>query len=112
MRRAGRLLGFAGRRGARATLIAVAVVLGAAGIGYAINATTTAATATTISACAKSNNGQLRLVSSASECNNSEYFLTWNTAGAVGATGPAGPAGPAGATGPAGPKGATGPAGP
>ena len=51
---------------------------------------------TTITACAKTNNGQLRLVSSASECLRSEYAVQWNSDGPAGPPGPTGPQGPVG----------------
>lgn len=75
----------------------------------------------TIIACYKAQNGQLRLVSAASQCLPSEQAIMWNqngTQGATGATGAAGPQGPAGiagatgAIGPQGPAGVAGPAGP
>lgn len=62
-----------------------------------------------ITACIKNVNGQLRIVSSSSECLPSETAISWN---AVGPTGPAGPAGPQGPEGPTGPAGPTGPQGP
>lgn len=76
------------------------------------------AQAATLSACYNTTNGNLRIVSSASDCRTAERFVTWNSAGAPGAdgppgpAGPAGPAGPTGPAGPAGPTGATGPQGP
>ena len=69
----------------------------------------------TITACAKKNNGQLRLVNSAGECGPSETAVQWNGEGTQGPQGPAGPtgaAGPQGATGPQGIQGPTGPQGP
>ncbi len=74
-----------------------------------------------IYACYQKRTGQLRLVSSLSECRKSELALSWNIAGSrgpqgeqgpVGPAGPAGPQGSIGETGPAGPKGDTGPQGP
>ena len=65
-----------------------------------------------IQGCYNQQNGNLRVVSSASECRNSEIAISWNQTGPAGASGATGPAGPSGATGPAGPSGATGPAGP
>ncbi len=53
-----------------------------------------------INACMKSVNGQLRIVSAASQCLPSETAISWN------AVGPQGPAGPQGPQGPQGPSGA------
>jgi hypothetical protein len=85
-----------------------------------------------IHACYKTQNGQVRIVTSGGDCNPSETALKWNQAGVqgttgatgatgatgqTGATGPTGPTGPTGstgqtgATGPTGPGGAMGPAG-
>ena len=66
---------------------------------------------TTLTACVKSNNGQMRLVSAASQCVPSEYSVQWNSEGTPGPAGPAGPAGPSGPAGPAGPSGPVGPSG-
>jgi len=52
-----------------------------------------------INACMKSVNGQLRIVSAATQCLPSETAISWN---AVGPQGPAGPQGPQGAQGPSG----------
>jgi hypothetical protein len=57
-----------------------------------------------IHACAKSNDGSLRVVSNPAECKAKESPLAWNVQG------PTGPQGPAGAQGPAGPQGEPGPA--
>lgn len=65
-----------------------------------------------IQGCYNQQNGNLRVVSSASECRNSEIAISWSQTGPAGASGATGPAGPSGATGPAGPSGGTGPAGP
>ena len=81
--------------------VAVAV-LATAGAGVA-------KAATVINACARNGSGDLRVVASASQCNSSEHFVSWNEKGPVGPKGPEGPAGPQG---PAGAKGATGAAGP
>jgi hypothetical protein len=81
----------------------------------------------TITACFKSDGGDLRVVSSASKCMRRERALTWNVEGPAGPPGPQGPAGvqgppgvpgadgaqgPEGPAGPAGPAGAQGPQGP
>jgi hypothetical protein len=100
------------RRSGRFVAIVVTVIAGAAGVAYATNAVTRTAT-TTIQACEKSN-GDLRVVTSASDCKGNEQLLTWNVqgpAGPAGPPGPAGPAGPKGDTGAPGPTGATGPKG-
>lgn len=64
-----------------------------------------------IDACYKANNGQLRIVSSASDCGPSEQHIVWNVQGIQGETGPMGPVGPVGPPGVAGPQGPTGPMG-
>jgi hypothetical protein len=66
----------------------------------------------TITGCYHKNNGQLRVVESASQCNPSELALTWQQQGPPGPQGPIGPQGPQGATGPQGLTGPEGPAGP
>jgi hypothetical protein len=60
-------------------------------------------------ACYKQENGQLRLVQAATDCNPSESAITWNQQGPKGDTGNTGPQGPKGDTGAAGPQGASGP---
>jgi len=55
--------------------------------------------ATTIQACYDNANGNLRRVTSASQCRHNETPISWNIAGPVGPRGPAGPQGPAGAPG-------------
>ena len=89
-------------------LIANALVLAAAGSISGISS------AQVIEACARNNNGMLRLDSPAS-CKNNETAVSWNQDGVPGAQGPMGlpgPAGPPGPVGPIGPSGAAGPAGP
>jgi len=58
-----------------------------------------------INACVQKNNGQLRIVRSASDCNPSESWLSWSTVG------PQGPQGLKGDPGTTGAQGAQGPAG-
>lgn len=58
-----------------------------------------------IHACYKQNQGQTRLVESASECLPSETAITWSQTGPQGPPGPQGPQGPQG---PPGPQGAPG----
>jgi hypothetical protein len=74
-----------------------------------------------IHGCYKQENGQLRVVNSAADCNSAELPITWNQQGvkgdkgdkgATGAQGPAGQQGARGATGPSGPTGDTGAPGP
>jgi hypothetical protein len=65
----------------------------------------------TITGCYHKNNGQLRVVESASQCHPSELALTWQQQGPQGPQGPIGPQGPEGPQGPGGPQGATGPQG-
>ena len=52
-----------------------------------------------IQGCYKEQNGQLRLVESATACNPSELPINWNQVGPTGPTGPSGPSGPSGPTG-------------
>jgi hypothetical protein len=95
------------RRVVRLTAVVFAVGAGAAGVAYAATAIAAKTATTTIHACVK-DNGDLRIVNSASDCTHHEGVLTWNVEGPAG---PAGPTGPPGATGPAGPKGDPGAAG-
>ena len=53
----------------------------------------------TIQACYDNANGNLRRVTSASQCRHNETPISWNIAGPAGPPGPAGPQGPAGAPG-------------
>ena len=53
----------------------------------------------TINGCYQKNNGQLRVVESASQCNPSELALTWQQEGPPGPQGPIGPQGPQGPAG-------------
>ncbi len=53
----------------------------------------------TIQACYDNANGNLRRVTSASQCRHNETPISWNSAGPAGPRGPAGPQGPAGAPG-------------
>lgn len=88
-------------------------VLGAIGLAGAGGAMATyfavsSSSTTRIQACADNSNGNLRLVSSPTDCRISETAVSWNVQGPAGATGPQGPAGPIGAQGPAGPAGLKG----
>ena len=58
--------------------------------------------------CYQQQNGQLRVVESAGDCNSSETAIFWNQTGPVGSPGPAGPAGPPGPAGADGADGADG----
>jgi hypothetical protein len=64
-----------------------------------------------IHACVK-DNGQVRIVKSASECKGQETHIQWNIVGQRGPKGDQGAPGPKGDTGPTGPQGEAGPAGP
>jgi len=67
----------------------------------------------TLAACYNATNGNMRLVSAASDCRTGERFVTWSMAGGPpGADGAPGPAGPPGPPGPQGPQGIQGPPGP
>ena len=50
-----------------------------------------------ITACMKTVNGQLRIVSAATQCLPSETAISWNAVGPQGPSGPQGPQGPSGA---------------
>ncbi len=110
-------------------LVAASVIGGGAyAADQALKATHTVAVTNVIFACAKSNDeGQLRLVSSLSQCKKNEAGIQWNVVGpqgpqglqgapgpqgATGATGATGAQGAQGDPGPQGPQGAQGPQGP
>ena len=79
------------------TMICLCVCLCAAAL---IALTVYAAPApSTIQACYDNANGNLRRVTSASQCRHNETPISWNIAGPAGPRGPAGPQGPAGAPG-------------
>jgi len=59
-------------------------------------ASSTQPASTVILACAKKENGQLRIVADHSECRPSEDPISWNAEGPAGPAGPAGPQGPQG----------------
>jgi len=61
-----------------------------------------------LTGCYQKINGQLRIVTSASQCRSSEVAISWNKLGPQGPAGPAGPIGPAGPAGPEGPAGSAG----
>ncbi len=97
------------RRKVAASAVSVAVVGG--GILVANLAFASSTPTTTIMACS-SRSGELRLVSSASDCRREETFVQWNVVGPQGAMGPTGAKGSTGAVGATGPKGASGAVGP
>jgi hypothetical protein len=88
-------------------LVAVVVSLAAGGFAYA----SIPGSGGVFNACYKTNGGQMRLVNSASDCNQSETATHWNQTGPTGPSGATGPTGADGATGPSGPMGLPGPAG-
>lgn len=80
-------------------VLAVLVLAGAAaGISYATNAMTRTATST-LQACANGTNGDLRLVSSPSDCRTNETAVSWNVVGPPGPQGEQGLPGKDGAPG-------------
>jgi hypothetical protein len=64
--------------------------------------------ANVITGCYQKVNGQLRIVTSASQCRASEIAISWGITGPQGPAGPEGPAGPQGSVGPEGPQGPDG----
>ena len=94
----------------RTALIATGVVAAVAlGTGLAFGAIPGAGGV--IQGCYKANNGQLRLVDSASDCRPSELSISWNQQGIQGPPGPPGPKGDKGDPGIQGPPGPPGPKG-
>jgi hypothetical protein len=92
--------------------IAIAFITGATlvgGVGYA--ATSVIGSGGVIQGCYKDQNGQLRVVASASECLPSEAPISWNVQGVKGDKGEPGSQGPQGDTGAVGPQGLAGPKG-
>ena len=81
-------------------------------LSLALTGPATALTST-LAFCENKSNGNLRLATSASDCRNSDIFVSFELGGAgpAGPAGPSGPEGPAGPPGPAGPSGDAGPAG-
>jgi hypothetical protein len=99
----------------RRRLIRSRSAFAAAGAVFAVAvlSTTTALAnhdANTVHACVKAQNGSVRVVSTAAECQPSETATEWNKQGPMGPAGPMGPQGLKGDPGAAGPAGATGPA--
>lgn len=93
--------------------IATAVAVGALVVTAGIATASIPDTQNVIHGCYQKNNGQVRVIDSATEsCHPNETAIQWNQTGPQGPTGPAGPQGPKGDPGPAGPQGPTGPAGP
>lgn len=90
-------------------IAAVAGTLGLVSAAYAGH------DAGTIHACKSTRGGEVRIVSSASDCSSREVHLTWSERGPQGPAGPQGEPGPAGIQGPqgvTGPQGVQGPEGP
>ena len=89
-------------------LTMLAALVTAGGVAYA----SIPASNGTLNGCYRTaggdNQGQLRIVDSASSCRSNETSLTFNQQGVAGPAGPTGPAGPAGPAGPTGSTGATG----
>src|SRR5687768_8471823 len=77
-----------------------------AGVAYATQIATADATSV-INACFKQN-GTIRLVAAATDCDKNDTHISWNVQGPKGDVGPAGPQGPAGPAGPAGADGEDG----
>ena len=75
-------------------------------VAAALPAITSAKESDTIYACVKTQSGQVRFVSAASECLASETAIPLNQTGAEGPQGAEGPEGPDGPQGPPGPSGA------
>ena len=97
-----------------ASFIAVGVVcfvLGASTFAAAVAVLQVPDAAGVIHACYQKNNGQLRVVNAAADCNPSEVALDWNQRGTGGPAGPAGATGASGSVGAAGGPGATGASG-
>ena len=90
----------------------VAAVIAVTALAGAIVAGSIPAANGTITTCYKVNNGQLRVVESAAECNASEQVLTWGQQGPQGPQGPQGSQGVPGLQGAQGEKGDPGPQGP
>jgi hypothetical protein len=86
------------RRATRAAALGGVLFVAVAAIAYASGS----AASVTITGCQKTNNGQLRVVSTAGECNRSETAISWNAQGATGSQGPKGDRGDRGERGPAG----------
>ncbi len=80
------------------TMICLCVCLCAAAL-IAFVTVYAASAPSTIQACYDNANGNLRRVTSASQCRHNETPISWNIAGPAGPRGPAGPQGPAGAPG-------------
>src|SRR6266550_7013679 len=85
-------------------LVGVAAGLALSALGTVALATDSPSSSGTITACVKKN-GQVRFVSSASQCKRNETATIFNVNGASGPPGPPGPTGPQGPAGPTGPAG-------
>jgi hypothetical protein len=73
-------------KAAKAVLAVLVLAGAAAGISYATNAITRTATST-LQACTNGGNGDLRLVSSPSDCRANETAVSWNVVGPAGKDG-------------------------
>ena len=73
-------------RAGRASVVAVAVLCGAAGVSYATTAVTAAST-TTIEACLSSGSGVLYLLPSTGSCRGKDTPIAWNVQGPAGRDG-------------------------
>ena len=82
--------------------LVVALVVSA----LSLTATIGRAATSTINACVKNNNGDVRIVAAGAACQPEEHAVEWDIVG------PPGPQGPVGPMGPAGPQGVPGPVGP
>jgi lamin tail-like protein/collagen triple helix repeat protein len=102
-------------RAPRSRVIGLALVLVltlVAAVGASIAGNRTANDAGVIHACKSKKTGELRVVTSPSQCRRSEHALSWNVRGVQGEAGPAGPQGAIGPAGPQGEKGIQGDPGP
>src|SRR4051812_7589584 len=93
-------------------LLVTAACLLAGGITLVAGAGVDKQKAATINACAKKQDGRLRMVAGAANCKRGERAVRWNVEGPQGPAGAQGPAGDKGTTGSGGPGGPVGPGGP
>src|SRR3954465_7755223 len=90
-------------KGLQVALFAAVMLLGVS--VAAATGTFSASSTSPLNACANGGNGNLRLVSGASDCRANEAFVSWNVQGAAGLPGPKGDPGAAGPPGTPGPPG-------
>jgi len=87
----------------------VAVLVAAGGIFAATQlANAASGDSTTLYACVKSDDGQMRMVDAGTTCRTPERLVSWSVTGPQGVPGPHGSPGPQGVPGPAGPAGDSG----